>query len=148
MNAQQPNPQLTQTYIEADLDRVLATANDSILPSSGFAESVMTAVHREALAPAPLAFPWKRALPGMIGAVAAAVLLIAAIVSFLRSAPAPGSAHPLAQIALSSSPTSSALTALFTNHATGRGTGTLWLAISLVISLSCLSLCRRLVSPR
>jgi hypothetical protein len=48
-----------------ELDRALANlSNDgAILPSSGFAASVMDAVRREALAPPPLPFPWKRALP-------------------------------------------------------------------------------------
>jgi hypothetical protein len=46
-----------------DLDRILSD-QEEILPSSGFATSVMDAVRREALAP-PIAFPWKRALPGL-----------------------------------------------------------------------------------
>ena len=48
-----------------DLDRILSGEKE-ILPSSGFAASVMEAVRREATAPPPLGFPWKRALPGAI----------------------------------------------------------------------------------
>jgi hypothetical protein len=131
MNPNPPNPQLA----EADLDRALATASDSILPSSGFADSVMTAVYREASAPAPLAFPWKRAIPGIGAVVVAAALLIAAVVSFFhsaltRSAPA---VFDLQRIA---------------NPLTHHATDALWLSVSLVLSLACLLFCRRLVSPR
>lgn len=53
------------------LDRLLA-GDPPLLPSSGFAQSVMEAVQREASAPPPLPFPWLRALPGLV-ALAAAV---------------------------------------------------------------------------
>jgi hypothetical protein len=60
-------PQLT------DLDRTLHEAliedRDAILPSLGFTDSVMTAVLSDA--PAPLRFPWRRALPGLIAGIAA-----------------------------------------------------------------------------
>lgn len=48
-----------------DIDRSLLTEQE-ILPSSGFTASVMEAVRREAATPPPIAFPWKRALPGVI----------------------------------------------------------------------------------
>jgi len=60
-----------------ELDRLLAKA-DEIVPSSGFTAAVMDAVRREAAAPAPLAFPWRRAWPGILGA---AVALVAVIVN-------------------------------------------------------------------
>jgi hypothetical protein len=120
MNPNPANPQLA----EADLDRALATSSDS-----------MTAVYREASAPAPLAFPWKRAIPGIGAVVVAAALLIAAVVSFFhsaltRSAPA---VFDLQRIA---------------NPLTHHATDALWLSVSLVLSLACLLFCRRLVSPR
>lgn len=63
-----------------EIDRALS-AEDGIVPSSGFAASVMEVVRREALAPPPLPFPWKRALPGLAacvcGIVAILVMLIA-----------------------------------------------------------------------
>ncbi|HEX7729962.1 MAG TPA: hypothetical protein VF392_13075 [Terracidiphilus sp.] len=49
------------------LDHILAT-DDELLPSSGFVEAVMTRIQQEAAAPAPLPFPWKRVLPGMVAA--------------------------------------------------------------------------------
>jgi hypothetical protein len=59
---------------DGDIDRVLLQ-EETVLPSSGFAGSVMDAVRREAAAPSPIPFPWKWALPGMIvGGLAAMVV--------------------------------------------------------------------------
>jgi hypothetical protein len=55
-----------------EIDRILSH-EEELLPSSGFADSVMEAVRREAAAPPPIPFPWKRALPGL---AAAAVTLV------------------------------------------------------------------------
>lgn len=51
-----------------EFDRIMS--EEEILPSSGFAASVMEAVRREAAAPPPIPFPWKRALPGAVFAAA------------------------------------------------------------------------------
>jgi len=48
-----------------NLDRILGS-EEELSPSSGFVACVMERVRQEAAAPAPLPFPWKRALPGMI----------------------------------------------------------------------------------
>ena len=48
-----------------ELDHILAE-EPAILPSSEFTASVMAAIRREAAASAPLAFPWRRALPGLV----------------------------------------------------------------------------------
>lgn len=48
------------------LDQVLLT-EDLLLPSSGFAASVMERIEVEAATPAPIPFPWKRGLPGLAG---------------------------------------------------------------------------------
>jgi len=47
-----------------EFDRVLLE-EDALVPSSGFAASVMDAIHQQSAAPAPIPFPWKRALPGL-----------------------------------------------------------------------------------
>ncbi|WP_263350947.1 hypothetical protein [Acidicapsa acidisoli] len=47
-----------------NLDKILLT-QDTLLPSSGFAQSVLDAIQQESAAPAPLPFPWKFALPGL-----------------------------------------------------------------------------------
>jgi hypothetical protein len=48
-----------------EFDRMVS-GEDEIVPSSGFVASVMEAVRHEAAAPQPIAFPWIRALPGLI----------------------------------------------------------------------------------
>lgn len=67
-----------------DLDRVLS-AEDKIVPSSGFASSVMDAVRREAATPPPIPFPWKRALPGLVLGIVAIVGLL--VSEFAHRAP-------------------------------------------------------------
>ncbi len=47
------------------IDDILATEED-LIPSSGFLASVIERVHDEARMPAPLPFPWKRAIPGIV----------------------------------------------------------------------------------
>ena len=64
---------------DAEMDRILSE-REEILPSSGFAASVMEAVRREAAAPPPIPFPWKRALPIAALAVIALVTTAAVIV--------------------------------------------------------------------
>jgi hypothetical protein len=59
---------------DAEIDPILS-GQDELLPSAGFVASVMDAVRREAAAPPPIPFPWKRALPGLALAVAALALL-------------------------------------------------------------------------
>jgi hypothetical protein len=51
----------------AAIDYILAS-EEALVPSSGFLNAVMERVREEAVAPAPLPFPWKRALPGMLAA--------------------------------------------------------------------------------
>ena len=62
-----------------EIDRILSH-EEEILPSSGFAVSVMDAVKREAAAPRPIPFPWKRALPGVVAGVGALALVLVAVV--------------------------------------------------------------------
>jgi len=54
------------------IDQILGN-EDQIVPSSGFLASVMERVQEEAAvaaAPAPIPFPWKRAIPGILLAIA------------------------------------------------------------------------------
>jgi hypothetical protein len=62
-----------------EIDRILSR-EEEILPSSGFAASVMGAVRREADAPPPIPFPWKRALPLLAAAGGALVLVVVVFV--------------------------------------------------------------------
>jgi len=59
---------------EDNLDRILLE-QDTLLPSSGFAASVMDAIQQHAAAPAPIPFPWKWALPGIAALLVGMVLL-------------------------------------------------------------------------
>jgi hypothetical protein len=49
---------------EIGIDEILAT-DEEIVPSSGFLGAVMERVEEEARMPAPIPFPWKRAVPGL-----------------------------------------------------------------------------------
>jgi hypothetical protein len=74
------------------LDRILAT-EEGLVPSSGFAASVMDRIREGAAAPPPIPFPWKRAIPGIVLATGVfgwgAVELTRQAVSAMRSAPVP-----------------------------------------------------------
>ena len=47
------------------IDEILA-AEEELVPSSGFLAAVMESVREEAGKPAPIPFPWKRAVPGFV----------------------------------------------------------------------------------
>jgi hypothetical protein len=48
-----------------ELERIL-TNDEELQPMTGFSRRVMRAVREEATAPAPIAFPWARFLPGFL----------------------------------------------------------------------------------
>lgn len=48
--------------IDTEIGRILA-GEEALIPSSGFVGAVMERVRQEAALPAPLPFPWKRAIP-------------------------------------------------------------------------------------
>lgn len=76
-----------------ELDRILSRVQE-IIPSPGFVNSVMDSIRREALTPAPIPFPWKRALPGVAALVLAlGLLLIAGATLFTRGIAS--QSHPL-----------------------------------------------------
>lgn len=56
-----------------EMERILST-EEAIQPSPMFAAKVMGALRREAAVPAPIAFPWKWAAPGLAAGVAAIAL--------------------------------------------------------------------------
>ena len=60
-----------------ELDGILSKRDD-IQPSSGFAGSVMDVVREQAAAPPPIPFPWRRALPVLVFAALALVVVVAA----------------------------------------------------------------------
>jgi hypothetical protein len=68
MHSSQPknvssNP-VSENLASSNLDRILLE-RDPLLPSSGFAASVLEAVQQQTATRAPIPFPWKRAVPGL-----------------------------------------------------------------------------------
>lgn len=59
------NPHIANDADSDPLDRILAD-DEELMPSSGFLASVMERVQEEAQAPAPIPFPWRRAIPGIV----------------------------------------------------------------------------------
>ncbi len=72
-----------------DIERLLASET-MIEPSPGFAASVMEAVRSEAAAPEPLAFPWRRVLPGLVLVALVLMAGLGMLVGALVTAPASG----------------------------------------------------------
>ena len=58
--------------VELSRAESILASEEPIVPSSGFLAAVMERVKEESAMPAPIPFPWKRALPGAV--VAAAIL--------------------------------------------------------------------------
>jgi hypothetical protein len=59
------NQEENKTIERSRIDEIL-DSEEEIVPSSGFLVGVMQGVREEAAAPAPIPFPWKRALPGFV----------------------------------------------------------------------------------
>lgn len=115
-------------------DRVLI-ADEGIVPSSGFAGAVMDAVRREASAPMPIPFPWKRALPGLLltGLVVVAVVLV----------PMPGNSFGGAEPSVTQ-----AVAILAPLLATMRRFGVNWLVGALLLSWASVKFSMQLASWR
>jgi len=69
---------------DQEMNIALSSKDDSILPSSGFLDSVMAAVQSEASALPAIPFPWKRAVPGIVGSVFILLALLGSFVSAWR----------------------------------------------------------------
>jgi hypothetical protein len=120
---------------DTEMDRILSK-QDEIVPSSGFTALVMEAVRREAEAPAPIPFPWKRALPGLLLVGAAIVLVgivgVAAVVQLSH-----GSA--VAQV-----PTIPPLSL----SASSKGGPAIWTALALLMAFISVKISMRLAGAR
>jgi hypothetical protein len=107
-----------------EIDRILGS-EEPIVPSSGFTASVMETIRSNAVAPEPISFPWRRAIPGVAaGAIAVAVLLIVAAIALM---------HPQAQVGSSSD--SAALGAVVRYFADPADA---WLGFGALLSLAAL----------
>jgi hypothetical protein len=122
---------------QEEIDRILGR-EDEILPSSGFAASVMDAVRREAAAPPPIPFPWKRALPGLaIAVLALVVVLVGGVVAVSRLGIA------IAPQLSTSMP--SGMPLLFND---GLGSAAIWTVLALLVAFVSVKLSMRLASGR
>jgi hypothetical protein len=123
---------------EDEIDRILSR-EDEVLPSSGFAVSVMDAVRREAAAPPPIPFPWKRALPGLVvGAFVLALVLVAGVVAIAQLGMASASAQFSTSLLSVSPPTL---------HG-GIGSSAIWTAMALLVAWVSVKLSMRVASSR
>lgn len=121
-----------------DMDRILLK-HDDILPSSGFTASVMEAVRREASAPPPIPFPWKRALPVLLlGGVALVLVLVAGVVVIAQS-----SKESLAPQVAASLPS---MLSFLPQGALGTAVG--WTALALLLAFVSVKVSMRLAAPR
>jgi hypothetical protein len=126
-------PELRIEDQPGQLDRALLD-EDPLLPSSGFAASVMEAIQQESLVPSPIPFPWKIALPGILAAVAVLIALGRYTVLAMRNLDVtPTSVNWLAWLQ------SSAPTAVLLRTAAAPA------LLALAASFLCLILCRRLI---
>jgi hypothetical protein len=117
----------TDAIAPGRLHTILAT-EEELVPSSGFVDAVMEKVQEEARVPAPIPFPWKRALPGLV--------LIAGVFGWGGL-----ELFPLALSAMkASSPVILHLPAEVLQPIEGMG----WVALALVFSLASWLLARRL----
>lgn len=105
------------------IDETLAS-EEALVPSSGFLASVMERVENEATTPAPIPFPWKRAIPGFALAL---VVFVGAAVKFAL---------------LIASPAKEALTKISIPPPTPQ---TEWIALALALTLASLLFVRKLV---
>jgi hypothetical protein len=116
-----------------DLDCILS---DEILPSSGFAASVMEAVRREAATPRPIPFPWKRALPGLVVAIFAFVSVFVA------------GAVQLVQVITTPSLPETSPVAPFAVFQLSRFVGVEWIVLVLLLTLSSVLFSMRLAGAK
>jgi hypothetical protein len=79
--------------IDRLLDAHLASSED-LAPSSGFAASVMESIQAQATEPPPIAFPWRRVLPGVIATLCSLLALVIVAARTAREAP-PSIVHSL-----------------------------------------------------
>lgn len=100
MNPQLPNPISKFRQPEArhpdTLDHILL--DDALIPSSGFAASVLdsiAAITAQAAAPAPIPFPWKRALPGLAAFLIALIAAVRLAIQIRHSAAGSTATLPL-----------------------------------------------------
>jgi len=82
-----PTPEPMDDAVDRLVDAHLASASDDLAPSSGFAASVMDSIYAQAIEPPPIAFPWRRVLPGAIAVVCALLALVVFVIRTAKASP-------------------------------------------------------------
>jgi hypothetical protein len=113
---------------DRDLDRYLS-GEPEIVPSSGFTANVMDAVKREAATLPPIPFPWRWAIPGMLGALLIVVCFVAMLMTPQHAGGAP---LPLPQISA------------WLDAARAMGAG--WIGLALLVSAAAVKMAKLLAS--
>lgn len=116
---------------DEELDRAFSK-QEMIQPSSGFVSSVMDAVRADQSTPPPIAFPWKRALPGIVTAATTMVAVLAAWFGVLVLGRADS--------------TTSAVVLHWLDRAFQLGL--LWIALALVVTWGCVKVSMRIAQAR
>lgn len=93
-NPQQGNSSPIADPIDALLDAHLSGQAEELAPSSGFVVSVMESIHAQASEPPPIAFPWRRVVPGIISVLCG----LAALIVFAMRALYSGAGGPATDI--------------------------------------------------
>lgn len=120
------------------LDDHLATPAEQIVPSSGFILSVMESIHAQAAEPPPIAFPWRRVLPGIVATACGLIALaIFALRAFHASAAGGTAPQPHLRTALS----------VISAFTPGELT-LLWVALATCLSIAAVALSFRLTGRR
>jgi hypothetical protein len=88
------NSNLADDALDRLLDAHLAESIE-LAPSSGFVASVMESIHAQATEPPPIAFPWRRVLPGAIAILCG--LLAFVVFAVHEASTAPRGAPPVAE---------------------------------------------------
>lgn len=81
--------------IDSLLDQNFAGSAEELAPSSGFVLSVMESIHAQVSEPSPIAFPWRRVMPGVVAVLCG---LAALIVVGLRTIHTGTTAGPTTQV--------------------------------------------------
>ena len=105
LDSKQNDSVVSADPIDSLLDRHLAGSAEELAPSSGFVLSVMESIHAQAEEPAPIAFPWRRVVPGVVAVFCGLAALIVFGLRALHPVTAAGTTTQInPQVALSYAP--------------------------------------------
>jgi hypothetical protein len=118
-----------------DIDRILAD-EEEILPSSGFAASVIEALRRQVVAPPPIPFPWRRAWLGLTAGALALFVVPAALLG------------PLARAAAARSSPSISMPLLTSLLRPAADLGAQWVTLALLLTLASIVFAKRIAGGK